>query len=473
VDATVQAAGATLSAKGQIARPAAMTGITLDVTGQIPDLQALSPLAGRNLPALKQISVAGQVADLGGGFSHGLALHDLRLTTPDGDLAGSATLDLAVRPNLVADLKSARLDLDGLQAAAVTAPAPPAAASANATQPAPAGKPGQEPPAGRPGQDFADRPIDWRALQLADANLTLSIGTLHAGGTDSRSVNAHLLLQGGRLSVDPFTADLPGGLMQARLSADATAKAPPVSLFLHEPGLPLAPLLAALHQPATASGNLEVYADLHGAGDTPHAITASLDGSLGIAMANGSVDNRLLGATLGKVLQAINAFDLVGRGGSSELRCLASRVDFRHGIGTVRDLALSSSLLTMTGGGSVNLAADSVDLLLKPETRIGGTTLVVPMRVSGRIGSPAVRIDSRGAAEDNAGTVAGAIIGNATPLGLLGGMLGADKLFGGGKGDVCAGPLALARGNTPRAEAARPEKGKPSGAAGVLQQLFR
>jgi AsmA protein len=261
--------------------------------------------------------------------------------------------------------------------------------------------------------------------------------------------------------------------MTLKAEADTAANPPGVSLLVHAPGLPLSPLLATFSEPAVASGNLEVYADLHGTGDSPHAIAASLSGPLGIALANGTIDNRLLGASLGKILQQINLLDLAGRGGTSDVRCLAARLQFQHGDGALQSFALSSSLLTMTGGGSVNLGNETLALLVKPQARIGGTGVTIPMRVTGPIRSPATKIDSIGTAEDNAGTVAGAIIGNATPLGLLGGMLGVDKLIGAGGGDVCAGPLALARGNAPPAETAQPaSKPKPAG-GGLLQQLFR
>ena len=85
-------------------------------------------------------------------------------------------------------------------------------------------------------------------------------------------------------------------------------------VVLHAPGLALKTILAAVHEPSFATGNLEVYADLHGAGDSPHAIAASLDGSLGLAMAGGTIDNRLLGSLLGKVMDSLNALDLVGKG---------------------------------------------------------------------------------------------------------------------------------------------------------------
>jgi hypothetical protein len=181
-----------------------------------------------------------------------------------------------------------------------------------------------------------------------------------------------------------------------------------------------------------------------------------------------------MGSLLGKVMDSLNALDLVGKGGSSDLRCFGMRMDAQHGLGAIRALALSSSLLTMTGGGTVNLGAETLAMALRPQARVAGTALVIPVAVSGPIRDPAVKVNDLGAAEANAGTVAGVVIGNATPLGIVGGLLGADKLVGGGTADICAPALAAARGQAvPQAAPAKPAKPNASSPETLLKNLFR
>lgn len=476
LNATLRAADATATLKGQIAGLATLSGVNLDATAQIPDLTGLSALAHRPLPPVKSIAFQAAITDAPGGLAKGIALRQIRLEMPGAALTGNVALGLGVPRSVVADLKGTRIDLDALLAASGA----PSAAQPTAAPPSPPPPPRLPPPSARSERLFSDRPLPFDALRQANADLTLAIDDLHAGGADYKAIATHLVLQDGKLAIQPFAADLPTGRMEGTASADGSASTPPISLVLKAPGIPLRPLLTALGEPAYASGNLEVYADLHGAGLSPHAIAASLDGSLGVTLANGTIDNRLLGATLSKILEQIKLLDLVGRGGTSDLRCLAGRLDFQHGLGTLREFALGSSLLTMAGSGTVNLEAETLALQVRPQARVAGTGVVIPMRVTGPIRSPSVGVDSVGTAEANAGTVAGAVIGGATPLGLLGGVLGADKLTGGGSGDVCPGPLALARGHAaPEESGSRPAtagaapKPKPSSPAGLLQQLFR
>jgi uncharacterized protein involved in outer membrane biogenesis len=465
VDATVQVAGATASAKGTVADAQALTGANLVVAAQIPDLSALSALARRPLPAIKQIAFQATLSDAQGGFRNGVTLHGLSLTDTAGDLSGDVTIGLTPKPSLTAKLQSKRIDLDVLQAAIDQTPS-------SSSSPPPAAGAQSEAPQARPKRDerlFSDQPIPFDLLRTADADLTLAIADVRSGGADYKAIDTHAVVTDGKLAVNPFAAELPGGHLTGSISADATQKAPPVHIVLHAPGLAVKTLLEATHQPSFATGNLEVYADLRGTGDTPRAIAAALDGSLGLAMAGGTIDNRLLGSVLGKLMNTLNALDLVGKGGDSTLRCFGLRMTAEHGIGTIRPLALSSSLLTMTGAGTVNLGAETVAMMLAPQARIAGTAVVIPVSVDGPIRDPAVNVNKLGTAERNAGTVAGAIIGNATPLGIVGGLLGDDKLFG-GKTDICPAALAAARGQPIPAEAAKPDASKPGA---FLKDLFR
>jgi AsmA protein len=473
IDLTIQAAGATASAKGSIADAHAMTGANIALTAQIPDLSALSPLAQQPLPALKTVAFQATLTDATGGFHSGAALHAISLTSPVGDLSGDAALGLAARKSLTATLKSNRIDLDAIQAAIDQAQAAPSPAT---PQPAASQPDTKAPPAApkrRGEQLFSTQPIPFDALRAADADLKLNVAALRSGGADYKAIDTHAVLSNGKLTLDPFAADLPGGHLSGKISVDATQSTPTMHVVLRAPGLALKTILAATHQRPFATGNLEVYADLTGTGDSPHAIAASLDGSLGLAMSGGTIDNRLLGNLLGKVMDSLNALDLVGKGGTSELKCFALRMDARHGTGAINPVALSSSLLTMSGMGTVNLGAETLAMALRPQARVAGTGVVIPIAVSGPIRDPAVKVNDLAAAQANAGTVAEAVIANATPLGIVGGLLGADKLFG-GKTDMCVPALAAARGQPiPEAAAAKDEKPSATNPGALLKNLFR
>lgn len=543
VQFNVAAAGATLAVKGSIKQPEQFRGYALKVTANVPDLTRLGVFApGAKLPPLHDIQLAMQLADTGaklpaisnltlhigqsdlGATLPGLRIDKLDVEAPQanqpvklaaqgtfgnapatlngsvgvpptllsgGTLGGTVPIDLSGqllgsnlvvkgtagegtdgRPSIAATVTADKIDADMITAALPKpAPAPAAAPVQAAPPPVPAAS----------GQLIPDTPIPFHLLRTADADVKLDIGELKSAGVVYKSIATHIALQNGRLRVDPFSANFPEGHLDAALTADATQAQPPVTVRLNAPSLALRPLFAAMNKPDLISGNLEVHADLSGAGETPHAIAASLNGTLGVSLADGTIDNRLLGSTLQSVLREVNLLDLVGRGGASQVQCFAARLTASHGIATVQPLVLSSSLLTMEGSGTIDLRNETLDLHLRPQGRIAGTELIVPLQVTGSLRAPSARPDPAAAVAANAGTVAGAVIGGTTPLGMIAGALGGKNLLGGSETVNCGAALALARGEAvsappaapsapPAAPAPRPKVPNPGQ---ILRQLFR
>ncbi len=335
------------------------------------------------------------------------------------------------------------------------------------------------PPPATKGRLIPDTPIPFDLLRVADADVTLTIGELKWGGALYRAISTHLDLHGSKLKLDPVVATLPAGRLEGAFTADASQAAPPVTLRLNAPSLALQPVFAAVGKPEYINGNIELHANLSGAGATPHAIAASLNGTLGVAMENATVDNRLLGSTLGSVLRDVNALDLVGRGGSSEIQCFAARLDARNGIATVQSLVLSSSLISLDGSGTINLGDETLDLHLRPQVRFVATPVVVPLRVTGSLRAPSTASDVSGAVAGTVGSAAGTALG--LPLGIVSGVLSGGKSLGRSEGADCGAALAVARGgtaaSTPAAETApaaptgQPKLKLPN-AGNLLKRLF-
>ena len=178
------------------------------------------------------------------------------------------------------------------------------------------------------------------------------------------------------------------------------------------PALALEPLLAAMGKPDYITGNLEVQADLRGAGATPHAIAASLNGTLGAGAGERHGGQPAAGQHAGIGAARGECARSGGRGGTSQVQCFAARLDANHGIATVRSLVLASSLLTWMGRAALNLAAETLDLRLRPQGRVAGTGWSCRCGSPGRCGRRPPRRTQRRRWLQNAGTVAGAVLGN-------------------------------------------------------------
>jgi hypothetical protein len=381
LDLALSVGAATLTAKGTAVTPGALRGLDLDVAAMIPDLAAFAPVAGHKLPAWHDLAFAGHVTgDLRG--PEALGLHAATLTLPQAQLTGEVEWRPGTPPALKADVAAKRIDLDAMRPGlALLLPArppapPPAPAPASDTQAAPPPPPSH--------WLIPDTPIDFSALDRLDADLRVRIDQLQAGGIGYTQVVGQAVLQNGRLAVDRLAATTPAGPAEGRLLIDSHAPDAPVALFLHAPSLQLGQLAALVDADVTATGSVSVSADLHGAGHTPHAIAASLDGHVGIGSADADFDNALL-------LDLMRLAKLppmpVNATGSTRLRCVAIGLSFSKGIATADPAVLDLGRFAITAGGSVDFAQETLALQLRTLLRLGGNAgaagLIVPVRLTG------------------------------------------------------------------------------------------
>ena len=469
------AAGAKFNVDGTVAQPAEGHGFAAALTADIPDLAALSPLAGTALPPLKTVAAQFKLAETNGG--NGIALTELKLALPQIDLTGSLSLQSGGKPQVTANLSAKRIDLDALgKSLSIVAPT-----GAPAGAPTGSGKPAApRAAAAQSGRVIPDTVLPFDALRLADGTIQLAVDDLRTGGQDYKSVKLHAVVKDGQLTLDTLTLEAPGGQLNVTATVNATQPVPPVTLTLRAPALVLQTLLTALGKPGAASGTLALRADLRGAGTTPHAIAASLDGPIGAAVEKGQIDSQLLGSLLSKLLQQTDLSKLATKAGMSALNCFALRLDATHGVGTVRALRLDSSTLGMTGTGTVDFGTESLDLHLRPTAGLVGTTVAAPLTVKGTFADPSVQPDVVGTVTGNAATAAKLALGASTGgLALIIGSEVDKKL----SGDACAEPLALARfSQAPAtgsqsgsgAPAASPTPTKPANApSNTLKKLFQ
>lgn len=445
IDLRVTAANAQATAKGTIARPATPAGIDIAIAATVPDLAALSPLAGgAAMPAIKDVTFSARAGDRRGGS--GGILRDIALKLGPSDLSGNAELEIGARTKLTATLASERFDLDRLMQAAGGGDAPPGGQAAPA---APAAPP-PAPPAAARTRLIPDTPIPFAALRAADAALKLTVGELVFGGAPYRAVEATIGLDRGKLSVTPFKATAPGAPVSGALTVDASRDAAPVAVTLSAPAIDLRALLAAYGGGYRVGGTLELDIDLRGAGATPAAIAGSLDGHVGLAGVNLDIDNRLLDLVAGEVWRAL--VPGAPRDGSNNVRCLAFRFDSTAGTAEANAFLFDSALAKVAATGSVLLGPERLQLRAVPTLKVGGGGIGVPVLIGGTFLAPAVRVDPAGAVGALAGIASGAAGGatagaTAGPLGaIVGGVVGAARPGARQTGDDCPAQLAIARG---------------------------
>ena len=438
VKAKLTAASARLALDGTIAHPLTGAGIALGIDATIPDLAALTPVAGAALPPLKGLALTGKLA-VPGAIAGGGRIENLVLTTPAGKLAGTLGIGLGAVPSVSGTLTSASLDADALLAALHSgSAAAPSGASSRGGPAAPASA-----------LLIPATPLPLAALRSANADLHVSVAALKTGGEVWRDLAFHLVLNGGKLTVAPFTATPAAGKLDLTLSVNAAAAQPPVALTLHAPGMALASLLKLVGEPGLATGDVALDANLRGAGTSPHAIAAGMDGTIVATMTGGTIDNAVVNKLFGAMLAKANLGGLLAHGGSSQIECLAVRLTAQRGQGRLDPFLFASSLSTIDGGGTMNFGSETLDLLMHPQARAGGTGIALPVAVRGTFAHPAASLSQSETAAAGVGVALSLLAGKklAVP-----GALQAKPVS-------CATALAQARGQRPPPQAASPAGG--------------
>jgi AsmA protein len=480
VNLQAQAGDAKIALTGGVATPASYAGVAIGLTAAIPDLAALAPLAGQPLPAWKNIALQATIIDPGGlGLEKSVGLDGLTLTMDNAALGGDASLYFGPPPRLELALKAQTINFDALLAAW-----PVATAASPAPVPIAAPPPVQTSDVT---QSTAQLPV--KLLQTASADIQLAADTLIFNKASYTALQTHAVLANGVLNVNPLTAILPGGSVDATATIDATKTPPAETVSIHAPALALGPFLKAIDVPDDATGTLQASLNASGAGTTPHDIFAGINGQLGLASVNGVIDGTVLDALFGAVLRTIGLPEsVIGAQGPVGLRCFALRMDASDGVGTIRALTLDSSRLMLQGGGTVSFGDDLLDVIIRPQLRVAGADFGIPVQIGGTFTNPTTAVAPMSALQQAAKSALGLPVtivqtaeNNTGVLGQVVGALGLGKVIGAGPApDVCPAALDLGRLGQPGPAPAAPSTPQPgttpaktpSGPQNLLNTLF-
>jgi AsmA protein len=435
-----------LGIDGGIAMPASLTGAALNVSLSIADLSALGGLAGTALPDWRNIVAQGTIIDPGGlGLGRAVGIDSLVLNMENAALGGDASWYFGAKPRLQMALQIQQIDLDALLAAmpaaqSPTASPPPSSTSARPVYVIPAGK------------------LPLGLLRSSSADVQIASDALILNHASYKALQGLAVIANGVLTVNPLTALLPGGSVSATAVLDATNDPAKATVTINAPALALSPFLKALNLPDAAEGTMQAGLAASGTGDSLHDLLGSVNGQLGLAMVNGTVDGQVLSQLFGAILAAVDLpVSIVGAQGPVAVRCFGLRMDANDGIGQISALTLDSSRLLIQGGGSVNFGNETLGVIIRPQVRVAGDTIGVPVQIGGTFADPTTSVAPLAAVGAAAKSAAGLTfsLAEAVPGGssLVNGI--ANRLgFGANPPDVCPAALALGRLGNPGPAAA-------------------
>jgi AsmA protein len=260
-------------------------------------------------------------------------------------------------------------------------------------------------PASSTGGGWSDEPIDMSALRSVDADLVLSAGSLKAQDIKIGKSQVHVQLKGGKLNLNLSEMALYNGNGSLQLNVDASGDIPAIKSTFALAGLQAEPFLTDAAKLEWLSGTAQMSMDVTTKGASQKALVNALNGRGDVKFTDGAIRGINLAAM---VRNASNAF--LNRTASEAVKTdfaeLSGTYTITNGVVSNNDLQLLSPLLRVTGEGTANMPAQTVNYRVEPKAVAslegqGGDSgmagLMVPVIIEGPWSKPSYRPDLAGA----------------------------------------------------------------------------
>lgn len=225
-------------------------------------------------------------------------------------------------------------------------------------------------------------------LHKADLNIGLSIGKIVNVGTTFYNIEAMLNVKNGQLNFQSTRLSFEGGHAEMSLSVDTT-QLPHYKLYFSVNDAILGALIAKLQDWVPIRGYSNIVLDLHASGYSPHELASSLSGNVSLGIENAQVPTHyidfLSSDVFGWVLsQSVRKQDF------TNLNCVMLAFDIKQGEVESRVIVADGPRLNISGDIKMDLAHETLDILLIPKQKQRVFSSISPIKVTGSIADPQV-----------------------------------------------------------------------------------
>ncbi len=381
LDATLgNASSFGIKVTGKIGSIRTLEDIDLEVDIRGTELTPLGSLVPVDLPALRPFAIAASVK----GDLRTIVLTGLQARLGDSHLAGKIELvSDGVRPRVAGLLTSQRIDLADL---------PLGVSGGNGTAPA---------------RIFPDVPLPLDALRLLDADLLLQIDELATKGMLIKNLSAALMLQDGDLVVRDIAFQFSGGTVRAAARLDAGGSVPALALDLTARDVDLGNLLRETSGINLLDADVTFDADATARGGSVRQIMAGLNGSTKLIVGEGQAKTDMLDLVVGGPLKFVREFFKGGRTDTTTLNCVVSQFEIVDGMATSKVLLVDTEHARITGGGTVNLTDEVLNLRFEARPKSITLNAAVPILIGGTLAKPSYSLEKTAVARKLGGLVGG------------------------------------------------------------------
>jgi len=346
--ATINGPALTMKATGVMDAPLDFRHLTMDVTARADDLKLIDAVIEAGLIGTQPVSLTAHARHDG---------HDWNVSSIAGrigqsDIAGHVTIHkVGERTRLDGALVAERLRFDDFASNAGLATA---RARVRAEGP----------------KLVPDLRINIRKITHTDGTLVFTVRRLIDNGSAGAftALSGRLTLDHQLLTVDPLTFNMVRGTMSGTLRVDQRGgrEVPLVTIDMAIRNSSLGTVAGTAG--GEVDGRFDARAQLTGMGSTIREAVGNSDGRIGVVARDGRLPARIasmIGLDAGRRL-------FTGEGEEAGLRCVALRLDVRHGVGRADPFVIDTTRSRSDGTGTITFPSEAVslDMTGRPKERI-------------------------------------------------------------------------------------------------------
>ncbi len=238
-----------------------------------------------------------------------------------------------------------------------------------------------------------DTPLPLKGLNTVEADLKLNVGQLAVEDLKIDRTMITVALHKGVLNAKLDNIALYGGNGKGTLTVDASGEVPKIHNVMEVTGIRARPFLTDFMGIDRIEGIAAMQFDVTSQGDSEKAIVANLAGKGSSKFTDGAVRGADLSAVARVVQSVLTGAILdnaVGENAKTTFGQFGATFAISKGVLRTNDMKLTNPTVTMTGSGSVDLSAHTLDFHMVPKAgprgNIPGLKLVdtgVPFNVKG------------------------------------------------------------------------------------------
>jgi uncharacterized protein involved in outer membrane biogenesis len=388
-DAAVTAADIKLVAHTDIAHPFDLGEVAAKFHLSGKDLADAYYLTGLALPDSPPYDLAGTAVRDGMKFS----IKDFRGRLGESDIEGQLSVDTGRdRPKLSAVLNSRSLNLRDLAAPLGTEAAPQnkadtlaGGAAAEGAAPPPAG-----PDASKSALLLPDADLQVARVRAMDADVKFQADSVQTPKLPMKTVQFHLILDDGKLSLDPLTFVLPEGQFSGSVELNARPAVPVTDIDMKLQNLDLAQFKPSSSDTPPLSGDLIGRIRLHGSGSSVHKAAADAQGDITVVVPHGQMRAAFAELTGINVASGLGLL-IAKKDETTDIRC--GVISFHADAGELKaaTMVLDTTRVLITGSGGVDLKDEDIDMSLRGQPKgIRLVRLRSPIEIRGTLAHPQI-----------------------------------------------------------------------------------